>query len=129
MKLLADGSNKRVPSPSTVSTTELTRWITVTMEACEGGGEGRRRVGGRDPALVQTLFGMWKQKGESDRETKTKHMESVGVMPTQVTLPCVVAQGTPFFKSLPCRGGAGWVGGRMGGVHSWHGATVESNTV
>lgn len=31
----ADGSNKRVPSPSTVSTTELTRWITVAMEACE----------------------------------------------------------------------------------------------
>lgn len=57
------------------------------MEACEG--EGGRRVGGRDPALVQTLFGMWKQKGESNRETKTKHMESVAVgeMPTQVTLP------------------------------------------
>lgn len=33
-KLLSEGSNKRVPSPSTVSITELTRWITVTTEAC-----------------------------------------------------------------------------------------------
>lgn len=39
-KLLADGSNKRVPSPSTLSTTELTWWITVTMEACERQGRG-----------------------------------------------------------------------------------------
>lgn len=29
----------RVPSPSTVSTAELTRWITVTMEACERQGD------------------------------------------------------------------------------------------
>lgn len=40
----------RVPSPSTVSTAELTRWITVTMEACERRGRGGR-VGGRDLSI------------------------------------------------------------------------------
>lgn len=42
------------------------------MEACEGEGEGGRRVGGRDPALIQTLFGMWKQKRRERHRNKNK---------------------------------------------------------
>lgn len=45
-KLLADGSNERIPAPSTESTAQLTRWITVTMEACVRGKREGMGVGG-----------------------------------------------------------------------------------
>lgn len=79
---------RRVPSPSTVSTAELTRWITVTMEACERQGGGRRGESGWKRCSISTNAFITYQ-----REKNKTHMECtvVGEMPTQATHPTNVA--------------------------------------
>lgn len=125
---LADGSNKRVPSPSTVSTAALTRWTAVATQACEGGGLGGWVGGGeRDPALEQVKYSSAPR--ESSRDTNTAETYGAGRWwARRVTLPPWrwgrgdrlvegevrgVVAGTRQRRRLTLYGGGACVGWRM----------------
>lgn len=99
-RLSVGDNEKGVPARSTESTAELTRWITVTMEACERWGEGGRRgMGGwadkRDLALVQMSEGggrwhktktWWQKKLKPGQDNQRRNITTQEIFPNSTFL-------------------------------------------